>query len=405
MTYLVGFLLVAYALGVVSLVWNCAKTYTLLRQERERPSLSTVDAGATMPTLDVIVPVKDEEHHIAACLQSIIAQRYPHFRILVVDDRSTDGTPQVIEALRRDHPNMEYLRIHELPPGLYGKPHALHEASKQFRGEFVAFVDSDLKLEPHCLSSLVHQLETNRLDWVAAMGAPQIIQFWERLLVPQLGAVTFAWYDPRKISDPKWPNAIGSALMIARRSAYEAIGGHESVIRTYDEDSELIRNAKRAGQRVSFVLVPELYTQRHYGTLARTVRGLTRTFVGGIKTLPRLLLTIHALNFVSLLPLGLLALLFGLWTGGVAVPWLPYWIGTAAIHLLVSTTLAWLVYRTAGIAWGYALLHPLGSLVLIGVCFKAIMHVCSGEAIQWRGTTYAEGAGTPKVQSSGKSPD
>ena len=124
------------------------------------------------------------------------------------------------------------------------------------------------------------RLIAHNLDWVAVMGEPQISKFWERLLIPILGAISFAWYDPRKISDPRWPDAIGSALMVARRSAYEAIGGHGCVIKSYDEDSEIIRIAKRAGQRVSFLLTPELFSQRHYGTLARTIHGVTRTFIG-----------------------------------------------------------------------------------------------------------------------------
>lgn len=393
MTVLVGSILLIYCFAVLSLCWHCAKTWLLLRQESGRSVPG--GPGGELPGLDVVIPVKDEESHIADCIRSVLAQDYPNLQVIVVNDRSKDRTPEVIAALQSEDSRIRRIDISELPTGYYGKPHALHEASRTFRREVIAFVDSDLKLEPHCLSSLVQQLEKNRLDWIAAMGAPQVLLFWERLLVPQLGAVTFAWYDPRKISNPQWPNAIGSALMVARRSSYEAIGGHGSVIHIYDEDSELIRNAKRAGQRVSFVLAPELYQQRHYGSLARTIHGLTRTFVGGIKTIPRLFMTIHALNFVSLLPLGLLALFFGLWAGGVTVPWLPFWIGAAVFHLLVSTHLAWLVYRTAGVPWGYALLHPLGSIILIGVCFKAMAHVQRGQAIQWRGTTYTEGTRTP----------
>ena len=215
-----------------------------------------------------------------------------------------------------------------------------------------------------------------------------MFKFWERLVIPIFGAVAFAWYDPRKISDPKWPDAIGSAFMICRRDAYEAIGGHGAVIDIYDEDSELIRIVKRAGQKVSFVLTPELFTQRHYGTLAATIRGLTRTCIGGIKTLPRLLFTINALNFVSLMPFCLL-LGLGLATWlGAAIPFMSYWLGTTITHAVIAFGLAWLVFSTAGARRRYALLHPLGAVVMMGICARAARELRRGGRITWRGTTY-----------------
>jgi hypothetical protein len=249
-------------------------------------------------------------------------------------------------------------------------------------------VDSDLRLEPACLPTLVNHLTDHGLDWVAAMGAPQLSLFWERLLVPLTGAVTFAWFDPRKTSDPAWPDAIGSGLMVCRRDSYEAVGGHGAVINVYDEDSELMRIAKRLGQKVSFVLTPELYTQRHYGTLAASLRGMTRTFVGGLKSVPRLLLTINAFSFVSLLPVFLFVMLGLAAALDWPVPWAPLWWAAAGLHLIAATALAWLVYHTAGVNRCLAGLHPLGCAILIAVCIRAIVHLLRGERIAWRGTRY-----------------
>jgi len=386
MTYVLGAILILYAGGVIALAVNLWQTWQLVRVQRRRTRLAAPREG--LPTLDVLVPVKDEAENITSCLESILAQDYPGLRIIVVNDRSTDDTATVVQRLQDRHPQIQRLDITGLPAGLYGKPHALHQAASMLEGEYVAFVDSDLHLDPACLRALVHHAACEQQDWVAVMGSPLIFQFWERLLIPLLGAVTFAWYDPRKVSDPNWDDAVGSGLMVARRAAYEAIGGHRAVIDTYDEDSELVRIAKRAGQHISFLLTPELFTQRHYGTLARTLRGLTRTFMGGIKTVPRMLLTIHALHFVSLLPIGLLALLGVLTWYGVAVPWPAIWLGVAIAHVVVATALAWLVYETADTPRGYALLHPLGSAVLIWVCLRALVGIVRGDAITWRGTTY-----------------
>lgn len=384
--YLAGIVLLAYAASLLVLLWNFGRTVRLVSQQRALPPLA--DHDGEWPALDVLIPVKDEAANIAGCIESVLAQDYPNPRIIVVNDRSTDDTAVVVQKLQDRYPQLQRVDVKELPEGCYGKPHGLHRVAKELRGAVVAFVDSDLHLKPGCLRTLVHHLTSHRFDWVATMGAPQVSRFWESTIVPLFGAVAFAWYDPRKISDPKWPDAIGSALMVCRRESYEAIGGHGAVIRTYDEDSELIRIAKRAGQRVSFVLASELFTQRHYGSLAATIRGLTRTCVGGIKTIPRLLLTINALNFVSLLPLQILIIAGAAALAGRPLLWQPLWLGMAVGHLIVSTALAWVVFHTARVRRRYALVHPPGCAVLIYVCLRAILHLRRGERIQWRGTTY-----------------
>ncbi len=381
-------ILVAYAASLLVLCWNLRQTALLVRTQRALPPIEA-DA-ADWPTLDVLIPVKDEADNIGECIESVLAQKYPNIRITVVNDRSTDNTAEVVQAIQDRHPELHRVDIRELPEGLYGKPHGLHTVAKDLTGDVVAFVDSDLHLKPGCLRTLVHHLMSNKLDWIATMGAPEIHRFWEKLMVPIFGAVAFAWYDPRKISDPDWPDAIGSAFMVARRDSYEAIGGHGAVIDIYDEDSELIRIAKRARQKISFVLASELFTQRHYGSLANTVRGLTRTCIGGIKTVPRLLFTVNALNFVSLLPLQIFILLGLAALFGSPLSWGPVWLGMAAFHLVISTALAWLVFRTANADTSYALLHPLGSIVIMAICLRAAVQLIRGTPITWRGTTYAE---------------
>ena len=384
--YIAWIVLIAYAASLLALSWNLWRAVRLVREQRALPpARSGLDRW---PALDVLIPVKDEAGHIAACLHSVLAQDYPNLRLTVVNDRSTDGTTAAVQVVQARHPEVRRVDIAELPDGLFGKPHALHCVAGDLTGELVAFIDSDLTLRPQCLRTLVHHLLSNRLDWVATMGAPAIKLFWEKTVMPAFGAVTFAWYDPRKISDPNWPDAIGSALMVARRDSYDAIGGHGAVIDIYDEDSELIRIAKRSKQRVSFVLASELFAQRHYGGLANTIRGLTRTCVGGIKTIPRLLYTINALNFVSLLPLEIFAVLAVAGLLGHSPMWWPVWLGMAVVHAGLSTALAMVVYRTAKVEPRYALLHPLGCAVLMHTCGRAIVQLIRGPRIVWRGTKY-----------------
>lgn len=386
LTYLSVSLFACYAVGVLILCRSLFQTFALLRDQRELSTGSI--SNRDWPTLDIVIPVKDEEAHIAACLESILQQDYPHKRIIVVNDRSTDGTAAVIAGVQKHHPEVHRIDITSLPEGQYGKPSAVAAAIPELRAEVVAFIDSDFELRPGCLRTLVDHVTSQKLDWLAVMGRPELSFFWERLLVPLLGAVTYAWYDPRKIADPDWDNAIGSGFLVVRREAYEKIGGHGAVVRAYDEDSEIMRIAKRAGHKIAYVLAPSLFTLRMYGTLERTVRGITRTFIGGLKTIPRFLVTINGLNFVSLLPIGILIGLLIVARIGVTIPYGSWWLGLAAVHLAASTTLAWLVYSGAGSGRRFALLHPLGAAMLIGICVRAAGELKRGKPITWRGTSY-----------------
>ena len=386
MNYLAVVIAVIYSIGLLWLCWSYWQTVRLVQQQ---PSFdATRRPVSPLPRLDVVIPVKDEEQHIAACVESVLEQDYPDLRVVVVNDRSADGTASMLQAIQDRDPRVNRLDIAELPAGLFGKPHAVHCAAAKLRGDVVVFLDSDFQLRPHCLSAIVGHLLDDRLDWLAVMGAPELTQFWERLLVPLFGALAYAWYDPRSISDQNSPDAIGSGFMCVRRSAYDAIGGHGAVVRAYDEDSALVRLAKQAGQRVAYVLTPDLFTLRFYGGLKKTIHGMTRTCIGGIKTLPRMFITLGALNFVSLLPIEILGGLAIARSFGVRIPWAPLWVCMALAHLFIAGALCWLIYDRARTSRWLSLAHPLGAVMMIGVCLRATRGLIRRGPITWRGTTY-----------------
>lgn len=379
-------LLIAYTLGVLSLAWNVWRTITLVNEDAAIHPDTRIPTPP--PSIDIVVPVKDEAAHIAATIHAMLDQKYPGAVIHVVNDRSTDNTAAVIQSIQSEHPAVRRLDVTALPTGLYGKPHALHLLAPQLSADILLFVDSDMRLKPGCLAAVVNHMNAGKLDWLAAIGEPDVAMFWERLLLPIFGAMAYAWHDPRKINDPNCPDAIGCGFTAVRREKYFEIGGHESVMDRYDEDSAILRRAKSFGHRVNYALAPSLYWVRFYGDLNRTIRGFTRTIVGGLKTQWRIAVSIMALHFVSHLPLILLTLIPSLLAAGVTVPSWPYWLTVAAAHLVLSNTLAALVFKAAKQPVSIALLHPIGALIAIWTCIRAARDLDSKKAITWRGTSY-----------------
>lgn len=365
------------------------------RQVRDSGKVIHAELGLTdaplrgpVPSVTVVVPFKDEGPLIASCLESVLQQDYPHLKVIAVNDRSSDGGGDVVRQLQRDYPSLQLHEVDELPADMFGKPHALHEATMGIDSDFVVFLDSDFRMAPGCIRALVRQFMTEGVDWLAVMARPDLTTMWERMLVPLFGAMVYAWRDPAKIADPASDDALGSGFMIARREAYEAIGRHESVIRAYDEDSELLRVAKRAGQRVSYLMAPRIATVRFYGGFSNLVRGLTRTLIGGLKNLWQFVLTIAGVQFVCAAPVGIMigvavALSMGM-TGLLTM----LFAGLCVVHVAMSIHLGLSVYRISGVSALYCFLQPVAATVMTLIVIRAAFLRMRKRQVSWRGTQY-----------------
>lgn len=393
MSIFLNVLLAAYAVAVASLCRSVWLTRRLMREQRAAPPRDAT--SAQLPSIDVVIPVKDEEKNIARCIDSVVRQNYAGCRVIVVNDRSTDRTAEIVREIAQRESSVACHDVTDLPPGLYGKPHALQTVAPLLGAELVLFMDSDMDLYPGCLRTLADFLVRERVDWLPVAGRPDLQSVGEKLIVPVVGALALAWHDPRKTSDPNDPDAMGSGLTLCRRSAYEAIGAHSQVLRAFDEDSALIRLAKKARQRVVYLIGNDLYSVRFHGSLGRTIRGFARAIAGGLnRTLPQLSITANALAFISLAPILILAAFFLIRHFGIPLPLAPGWPMIAGIHLIAAFILARMVYRGAG-APGWEWLHPIGALLTIFICIRAAIILISGRGLTWRGTSYVADAPSP----------
>lgn len=379
------FLLFAYVIALIIFALQVRSSARVVHAEL---GLDASPIGDDAPSLVVVVPFKDEGDLIASCLESVLQQDYPRLQVIAVNDRSSDAGGDVVRQLSRKYPALKLREIEELPGDMFGKPHALHQATADIKSELIIFLDSDFHMAPGCIRSLVRKFSQEKVDWLAVMARPDLVTLWERMLVPMFGAMVYAWRDPAKIADPASDEALGSGFMIARRAAYEALGRHESVVRSYDEDSELLRVAKRAGQRVSYLMAPRIATVKFYGGFGNLVRGLTRTLIGGLKNLWQFALTIVGVQFVSVTPFGVLigvALIAALGSAGLLT---ALFAGLAIIHIAMSFHLAVSVYRVSGVPIAFCLLQPLAGCVMTIIIVRSAILRMRKQAVSWRGTQY-----------------
>ncbi|MCI5159154.1 MAG: glycosyltransferase family 2 protein, partial [Candidatus Electrothrix sp. AUS1_2] len=120
--------------------------------------------GDKPPSVSVIIPACNEEQELETALTSVLSLDYPNLEIIVLDDRSTDATPQILDRMASQHPRLRVIHITELPAGWLGKNHALHLGAARATGEYLLFTDADVHYTPDTLRRAVARMETRTLD-------------------------------------------------------------------------------------------------------------------------------------------------------------------------------------------------------------------------------------------------
>lgn len=357
------------------------------RLPRELPSPS--GARAPAPLVSVIVPARNEAANIETCVRSLTASSYPAFEVLVVDDRSADGTAEIVRAL--DVGNARRLRLvegAELPSGWLGKPWACRQGATAAEGELLLFTDADTRHAPDLLSRAVSGLHEEGADLLTLVGKQLMESFWERLVQPQIFMLMLFRFPRFELTakSRSWRDAIANGqYMLFTRIAYDAIGGHEAVKDEVVEDLVLAQRVKRAGLRLRIRGALDGLATRMYRSLGQLVEGWSKNIVlGGLRSLPPWLRPVMpplSLAFGVALwiapPLALLASL-----GGVGGASLLLWSGT--VSALSAVTWA-LFTRQMGAPAMYGLLYPLGAAMGAYIFTRAWAR---GRRIEWKGRRY-----------------
>lgn len=380
------FLSTAIFLGsLVILYW----LHSQARLEIVTTPVAPPEAG---PLISVLIPARDEERNIRRCVEAVLAQDYPNFEALVLDDRSTDATPAILAELSKDETRLVVLFGEELPAGWAGKPHALYQAARSARGEWLCFLDADTFLAPNALSAVLAKTHETQADLYTMMTAQVMGTFWEKAVLPLVFTALSVGFSPRKVNDPRKRDAIANGQFIfIKRSVYDAIGGHAALKNQIVEDKAISERVKWNGYRLVMADGYAMARTRMYTSLPSLWEGWTKNIYLGLKDHPAMLLlgafgAFLALMATLFMPLWPLLGLFWYANGG----------GPAAVAVLAEALLVWgaLLYARARIAltmhispW-YALSTPLGAGVFAAMMLVSTWKVLSGRGVRWKGRTY-----------------
>jgi glycosyltransferase involved in cell wall biosynthesis len=217
----------------------------------ESPKKFVSDA-VTSATVTAIVPARDEEAVIAACVESLATQ--PELaKIIVVNDQSSDGTAEIVRGLAARFPTVELINAAAPAAGAVGKNNALSVGASRAETAWLLFVDADVELQEGAVARAL-QIAAESDAALVSFSPEQVTRKWyEKALIPFVFCRLAKRFSFDEVNDPKSPAAAanGQFLMI-RREVYQAIGGHTSVSGEVLEDVALAKAVKKAGKRLWF---------------------------------------------------------------------------------------------------------------------------------------------------------
>ncbi len=343
-------------------------------------------AGRVAERVSVLIPARDEQATIEACVRHVMASTHPLHEVIVYDDGSTDATPALLTKLAEEFPKLRVAQGDGLPAGWVGKPHACHRLAKLATGDVLIFLDADTRLSPTGLARAASLLTRLRADVVTAVPRQQVGSVAERLILPLLHVTYTSWF-PLALTylsrDVRFLAANGQFLAV-RRAAYERAGGFEAVRREVVDDMALCRALKSSGARVVFADGHHIATCRMYQDGRQVWEGFSKNIYAGLGAKPLALVFVIALYTMTFIaPYVWL----GLGLSGVA-PELVRW-GALGVGLNLALRLILMARQRHGAL--SVLLHPVATLGLLAIAVNSWRWHRRG-AIRWRGRTYAPGA-------------
>jgi GT2 family glycosyltransferase len=281
-------------LGLVILIAGLARVFARaprLAELQESGSDASAAVALANTSLTVVVPAYNEAANIAACLTSVLGSEDPcgDWRVLLVDDRSTDATVAIAEAAAEacgaTEPRFALLDAGPRPEGerWVGKNWACSRAMEQVVGEWVLFVDADVRLQPATLRRALAQANADGADLLSLAPRLTCGCLAEWMVQPIMASLLGLGFPIEAANDPASPVAFAAGpFMLFRRSAYAGIGGHRALAGEVVEDLALARQIKQGGYRLRYLLGLDALELRMYSDFASLWEGWTKNWLLGL---------------------------------------------------------------------------------------------------------------------------
>ncbi|MGZ5282036.1 MAG: glycosyltransferase [Bacteroidia bacterium] len=356
--FTLGFLLIRLAVVVTNII--------------TKPYLQAAkNASSSEPLISVLIPARNEEKNILTVLNDLKNQTYNNLEIIVLDDYSEDNTFTLAEDFF--HANAQtmagkIIKGEALPNSWLGKNWACNQLQKHASGEFLLFVDADVKLAPKAVESAYMEVQKNALDLLSLFPDQVLQTTGEKLVVPLMHYILLTLLPLRlifKSKDAAFAAANGQ-FMFFRKQAYK--NRHEQLKTTITEDIAILKQMKSEGYKTETLLGNRLVLCRMYTDLQDALNGFSKNLFAGFGN------NIFMISLYYLLTLFFPGLIF------FTLPF-QYFLIIAALALLVKAGVSFMAKYNLG---EQLFLHPLQVLIWFWLGVKSVYKTFTRQN-EWKG--------------------
>lgn len=343
--------------------------------------MANVDVAHSLqlPSVSVIVPARNEAARIRQTVEQLLEQRAVTLQIIVVNDRSTDGTATIVNELHEKYGDrVACVNVEELPEGWLGKCHACWLGEQHATGDWILFVDGDIHMRDDVVARAVLQAEREKADHLTLF--PNLIaeHFGPRLAIVGQSVMFLLYTRPEQINRDRGRRAVGiGAFNLLRRSSYEAIGGHKALRMEVVDDmrlGELVR-ARGLRQRVYFG-VDDIQAD-----WAQSIGGVIRALEKNWFAMMDYRLFTASFVLISVALSIILGATGPVWAGTIGwAPWLA-WLSVSIPGIRIARQFHW--------PWYIGLLNTLGWFIFLAAGANSVWKTTRQGGIWWRDRFYS----------------
>lgn len=340
-----------------------------------------IPSAAAGASVAILIPARNEEGGIAACVECALASEGVELEVIVLDDHSSDATAKVVVQLAAVDARVKLATAPPLPVGWSGKVHACHVLSRLTEAPNLIYVDADVRLAPDAAARLAGALEA--ADLVSGVPKQLMKTMPELMIIPMINMLLLGYLPiPLSRRDPRAALAAACGQLIAvRAEAYRNAGGHAGIRSSLHDGLALPRLFRRAGLKTDLVAASDLASCRMYTGWQAVIEGTTKNATEGMAR-P------IALPVWSALLLGGHVLPWGVLAAALALE------DRAAAGLAIAACAGPLTARLAqAIRCREPLrsvpLHPFAVVLLVALQWLALSRKWAGRPASWRGRSYS----------------
>ncbi|MEZ6059225.1 MAG: glycosyltransferase family 2 protein [Planctomycetaceae bacterium] len=356
-------------------VWTVPPVLWMLSRELQPAS---PDNGETLPSVSVIMPARNEQAAIESSLRSVLNSAGVTFELIVVNDRSTDRTGDIIDSIAATNEHVKAVHISELPSGWLGKNHAMHIAARRATGDLLLFTDGDVMYEPTALLTAVRYFSQRGLKHLCLLPRMLPGSFLENSVVAFFG-LSYAIGQQVHLVRTWWPFAYAGvgAFNLVDANFYRSFGGHERIAMDVLDDVKLGKLVKRHSGRADFLAAPKLLSLRWQPSLWGVVTGLEKNGFAALNYSVPSILLVTVLFFITMVSPFVVPWLVPLRDGSGFVACAALW------HVLYGVT----AVRVGGSALLF-LFFPFGAWMLAFTFWRSAWITLRQGGVRWRDSFY-----------------